>query len=63
MPPVRTAKSISRRGLIERHGRDMTLPDVALILAADCRRQQTVSIHDRCGVYFPHLAAPSHKPL
>lgn len=41
--------------LIEQHGRDMNLPTLREIIAADCPKQQAVSIYDRCGVYYPQL--------
>lgn len=41
-------------GLIERHGADMTLPDLASHLSSDCPRRGG-QLSDRCQAYFPDL--------
>ncbi len=40
--------------LIEQHG-DMRLPELLVILPGDCPKRETVSISERCGVYYPQL--------
>jgi hypothetical protein len=53
----------NRRGLlrldrlIEEHGAGMGLPVLGQILAGACPYAASVSINDRCGVYFPQLPA------
>ena len=39
--------------LIERYGADMGLPQLMTALSADCPRQQSVGIYDRCGIHLP----------
>ena len=43
--------------LIEEHGAGQGLNGLLSHLAADCPRQQALSIYDRCGAYFPQLPA------
>lgn len=43
-------------GLMKRHGADARLPDLRNILAADCPRISSVSIHDGCAIYYPQLS-------
>jgi hypothetical protein len=43
--------------LIEEHGAGMGLPVLGQILAGACPYAASVSINDRCGVYFPQLPA------
>ena len=38
--------------LIEQHGAKLGLPYLREMLAADCPRQCSVSIYDRCGARF-----------
>ena len=39
--------------LIDQHGAVISLPDLKNIIAADCPKQKSPSIYDRCGVFFP----------
>jgi hypothetical protein len=41
--------------LLAEHGPGMPLPELGMILAADCPRGGTSSIYDRYHVYFPQL--------
>ncbi len=41
--------------LIDEHGRDMSLPDLRAILAADCERRTATRRKDQCQVYYPQL--------
>jgi hypothetical protein len=43
--------------LVKRHGAGVGLPDLRAVLAADCPRINATSIHDSCGVHYPHLPA------
>lgn len=40
--------------LIERHGPDMAMPDLAWHLAGDCPKRHGLSLN-RCSVHFPEL--------
>ena len=40
--------------LIESHGLDMALPDLAWHLAGDCPKRHGLSLN-RCSVHFPEL--------
>src|SRR5215813_13441702 len=44
------------RRLIERYGRDYSLHQLMADLSADCPKQQSVSIYDRCGIHLPGAA-------
>ena len=41
--------------LIDEHGRDMSLPDLRAILAADCEHKTAVRRKDQCQVFYPQL--------
>ncbi len=41
--------------LIDEHGRDMSLPDLRAILAADCEQKSTAGLADQCQVFYPQL--------
>ena len=41
--------------LIDEHGRDMSLPDLRTILAADCEHRTAARRKDRCQVFYPQL--------
>ena len=40
--------------LIEQHS-DMRLPELCDVLASDCPRRESVSVGERCSVYYPQL--------
>ena len=41
--------------LIDEHGRDMSLPDLRVVLAADCEHNAAAGLTDQCQVYYPQL--------
>ena len=41
--------------LIDEHGRDMSLPDLRTILAADCEHMTAARRKDQCQVFYPQL--------
>ena len=41
--------------LIDEHGRDMSLPDLRAILAADCEHKAATRRKDQCQVFYPQL--------
>ena len=41
--------------LIDEHGRDMSLPDLRAILAADCEHVTAARRKDQCQVFYPQL--------
>ncbi len=41
--------------LIDEHGRDMSLPDLRTILAADCEHITAGRRKDQCQVFYPQL--------
>ncbi len=41
--------------LIDEHGRDMSLPDLRAILAADCEQKSAAGLADQCQVFYPQL--------
>jgi hypothetical protein len=41
--------------LIDEHGRDMSLPDLRIILAADCEYKSAAGLADQCQVFYPQL--------
>ena len=41
--------------LIDEHGRDMSLPDLRTILAANCEHVTAARRKDRCQVFYPQL--------
>ncbi len=41
--------------LIDEHGRDMSLPDLRAVLAADCEHQTAARRKDQCQVFYPQL--------
>ncbi len=43
-------------GLIDRHGADMSLPDLAALLSSDCPRRGG-PLSDQCQVHFPDLVS------
>jgi hypothetical protein len=40
--------------LIEQHG-DMRLPELCDVLASACAKRESVSVGERCSVYYPQL--------
>jgi len=42
--------------LLAEHGRDLPIPELRRIVAADCPRMQAGQMHDACGVHFPDLS-------
>jgi hypothetical protein len=49
--------------LIANHGADMGMPDLAVLLAANCPRANATSPGDRCFVVFPQLLdLPTARP-
>ena len=53
MLPLRVARPISVARLITQHGPDMGLPELRIIIAADCPHMVSADPYDRCGVVFP----------
>jgi hypothetical protein len=45
---------LSLARLIAEHGH-AGLPDLRILLAADCPHIRSAAIYNRCGVYFPQL--------
>ena len=41
--------------LVAEHGPSMPLPDLRLVLSADCPNAKAASLQDRCDVRFPAL--------
>ncbi len=41
--------------LIDEYGREMSLPDLRSILAADCEHMTTARRKDQCQVFYPQL--------
>ncbi len=41
--------------LIDDHGRDMSLPDLRIILAGDCEHMAAARRKDQCQVFYPQL--------
>ncbi len=41
--------------LIDRHGRDMSLPDLRTMLAGGCEHQTAARRKDQCQVFYPQL--------
>ena len=41
--------------LIDEHGRDMSLPDLRAVLAADCEHLTAARRKDQCQVFYPQL--------
>ncbi len=41
--------------LIDEHGRDMSLPDLRVILAGDCEHMMAARRKDQCQVFYPQL--------
>ncbi len=41
--------------LIDEHGRDMSLPDLRIILAGECEHKTAVRRKDQCQVFYPQL--------
>ena len=37
--------------LIDKHGRDMSLPDLRVVLAADCEHNASAGLTDQCQVW------------
>ena len=44
--------------LIAEHGAELGLPELAVLLAADCPKVAATNQADRCFVHFPQLAGP-----
>jgi transcriptional regulator with XRE-family HTH domain len=42
--------------LIEEHGDDLGLPELAAVLANRCPKADAIDLADRCFVYFPQLS-------
>ncbi len=43
--------------LIDEHGRDMSLPDLRVILAGECEHMTAARRKDQCQVFYPQLRA------
>ena len=41
--------------LIAEHGAGIGLPELKEKLAKGCPRLDSLSVHERCGVHYPHL--------
>ncbi len=41
--------------LIDEHGRDMSLPDLRIILAGECEHMTEARRKDQCQVFYPQL--------
>ncbi len=41
--------------LIDEYGRDMSLPDLRVILAGDCEHRTALRRADQCQVFYPQL--------
>ncbi len=41
--------------LIDEYGRDMSLPDLRIILAGDCEHKTAPRRKDQCQVFYPQL--------
>ncbi len=41
--------------LIDEHGRDMSLPDLRIILAGECKHKAAARRKDQCQVFYPQL--------
>ncbi len=41
--------------LIDKHGRDMSLPDLRTILAGGCEHKTAARRKDQCQVFYPQL--------
>ena len=41
--------------LIDEHGRQMSLPDLRTMLAADCEHKTAARRKDQCQVFYPQL--------
>ncbi len=41
--------------LIDEHGRDMSLPDLRIILAGECKHKAAARRNDQCQVFYPQL--------
>jgi hypothetical protein len=48
--------------LLEEHGHELGLPDLAVLLAADCRKAGSTNLTERCFVLFPQLLALETEP-
>ena len=48
---------LSTARLVERHGRRVTMPTLLDLLARDCERRKSGSMHQVCGAHFPQLPA------
>ena len=48
--------------LIAEHGPDLGLPELAVLLAADCARATTTNLAERCFVTFPQLVQLASVP-
>jgi hypothetical protein len=53
-------RSLAR--LLQEHAPGMGLPDLAVILAADCPKATATNPADRCFVYFPQLVELAGLP-
>ncbi len=48
--------------LLDEHGRDLGLPELAVLLAADCPKAGSTNLTERCFVLFPQLLALETEP-
>ena len=48
---------LSTARLVHEHGREMTMPALLDLLAADCPRRASSSLYQACGAHFPQLPA------
>ena len=48
--------------LLEEHGPGIGMPDLAVLLAADCPKARSTNPSERCFVWFPQLLALETEP-
>ncbi len=47
--------------LIDEYGRDMSLPDLRALLAADCEHKSAAGLADQCQMFYPRLREPKRE--
>ena len=47
--------------LIDEHGRELSLPDLRIILAGDCEHKTAARRKDQCQVFYPQLRELKHE--
>jgi thymidine kinase len=54
-------RKCNRRGvlsvarLLQEHGPAIPMPQLRIVMAADCERLKAAKVHDPCGCHFPEL--------